>query len=171
MKPLPPEMTTPIDPSLKAYCLDVDRTDWGDLLAPFSPPIPQQAEIILASYFGDVFMVVADGSVMWVNPQMLRVDTIARTKDEFLSRLYNERDAFLKVLLVDHMARLDKNIRIGFLYGLKQMKEAFAFWGAEFRKQQPPSPGGPAPVLSAGIGGRLASGKPDEKSKKKGWFN
>jgi hypothetical protein len=188
---LTPKDLIPVDSTLKGYTQDPNGLDWPRLLALFVPPLPQAGEIIVLSHFGDLFISQPDGSVLWLNPQMGRIDTVARTREAFIERLNTDYVAMLKTPLVEQMIRLDRLLKAGMFYGLMQLPrdggrwhpdnigaapaaDAFAFWGAEFRKANPnPQIGsivrdGPAPP--ANTLPPLELPKLDPKPKKKGWF-
>jgi len=161
--------------------MDVQRADWGDLLAPFSPPVPGRGAVMLASLFGDVFLEVGGGEIWWVNAQISQVDAIATARDAFIAQVEAEPLEYLKTTLVDALVRQEMVLKPGMLYGLKQppseggrwhpdnigaapIAEAFAYWGDRFRRAQAAA-NAAAPAL-------IRSGKrPEKQIKKKGWFS
>ena len=160
---------------LEAYVMDPALHDWSSLLAPFSPPIPREGQVILASFFGDVFVEDTDGAVWWLNGMEERVDRIAISKDQFLQRLESEYVVMLKTKLVEALIVEDKLIAAGRLYGLQKPRseggeyrtdnigtapiaDAFAFMGQLFRKKNPlpqqPAPATPEPKKKSGLWGK-----------------
>lgn len=157
--------------SLEAYVFDPTGQDWGKLLAPYSPPLPREGQVILASYFGDVFVEEGSGAVWWVNGLEARVDRIAKTRDDFITRIDSEHLPMLKTKLMEALIVQNRLLKTGMLYGLKRPRsegggyetdnvgtapiaDAFAFMGAEFKKK------------SASVATMAGA-----KAKKKGWFH
>jgi len=154
---LPPEKLVPIA-ELDAYVMDPTPFNWGPMLAPFSPPLPREGQVVLASYFGDVFVEDKDGAVWWLNGMEERVDRIAISNSPFLERVSREHLTMLKTKLMEALIIADKLARAGTIYGLitprseggkyhpdnigaAPIAEAFAFMGAQFtKKNAPPAP-------------------------------
>ena len=174
---LPPEKLVPVA-EFDAYLMDPTPFAWGDLLAPFSPPLPREGQVILASFFGDVFVEDRDGAVWWVNGLESRVDRIAINRDKALERIGAEHLAMLKTKLLEQMIRGDRLLPAGKVYGLKlsraeggkyhpdnlgtaPMADAFAFMGDQFRAKNTPQPS--APEAAAAV-------PAPEKQKKSGFW-
>ena len=83
------------DPTLQQYLMNLQRSDWGELLAPFSPPVPGAGEVMLASLFGDVFLELGGGEIWWVNAQMNEVTTVAPSREAFEPLLQAEHGVYL----------------------------------------------------------------------------
>jgi hypothetical protein len=115
---LPLDKLVPVA-SLEAYLMDPQPYQWGPLLAPFSPPLPREGQVILASFFGDVFVEDANGGVWWVNGLEGRVDRAGINRDQFLDRMNREHLTMLKTKLLEAMVVEDKLLPVGMLYGLK----------------------------------------------------
>ncbi|MDP3735951.1 MAG: hypothetical protein Q8R02_01100 [Hyphomonadaceae bacterium] len=115
---LSPEKLIPVA-KLEAYLLDPTPYQWGPLLAPFSPPLPREGQVILASFFGDVFVEDMDGGIWWVNGLEGRVDRAGINRDKFLERMGREHLTMLKTKLLEAMVVQDKLLPAGMLYGLK----------------------------------------------------
>jgi hypothetical protein len=122
MAVLPASSLVPSAP-LDAYTMDPMPYAWGPLLAPYSPPLPRAAQVILASYFGDVF-VEDEAGVWWVNGLEARVDRVASSHDAFLDRLSRDHLTMLKTKLMDALIVQDKLLPAGMLYGLKMPRAA-----------------------------------------------
>jgi len=153
---LPPEKLTPFA-QLDAYAMDPMPYAWGELLAPFSPPLPREGEVILASFFGDVFVEDPDGAVWWVNGLESRVDRIAINRDKAVERIGAEHLVMLKTKLLEQMIVADRLLPVGMLYGLKVARseggkyhpdnvgtapvaDAFTYMGEQFRRKDAPPP-------------------------------
>jgi hypothetical protein len=153
---LPPEKLVPVA-ELDAYLMDPQPCAWGDLLAPFCPPLPREGQVILASFFGDVFVEDGDGAVWWVNGLESRVDRIAINRDKALERIAREHLVMLKTKLLEQMIRADRLLPAGMLYGLKVSRSeggkyhpdnvgtaplagAFAYMGDQYRRMSAPPP-------------------------------
>jgi hypothetical protein len=156
MAKLPPKKLVPVA-SLEAYQFDPMGQDWGRLLQPFSPPLPREGEVILASFFGDVFVEDRDGGVWWVNGMEERVDRFAINRDQALARIEREHLVTLKTKLLEQLIKADRLLPVGLLYGLKTprskggkylpdnigtapIKDTFAYLGQLFKAKQAPPP-------------------------------
>lgn len=115
---LSPDKLVPVA-KLEIYLMDPTPYAWGPLLAPFSPPLPKEGQVIMASFFGDVFVEDLDGGVWWVNGLEGRVDRAGINRDQFLERMGREHLTMLKTKLVEAMIVNDRLLPAGMLYGLK----------------------------------------------------
>src|SRR5262245_12075442 len=113
---IPAEKLIPVA-ALDAYVMPPEPYDWSSLLAPFSPPMPREGQVILASFFGDVFVEDKDGGVWWVNGMEERVDRVALNRDQFLERINREYVAMLKTKLLEALIVENKLLAVGKLYG------------------------------------------------------
>jgi hypothetical protein len=155
---LPPDKLQPVA-KIEAYQMapDLFKEQWGAMLAPFSPPLPREGEVIVASFFGDVFVEDRDGAVWWVNGMEERVDRIAINRENALQRIGNESFLMLKTKLMEQLIKGDKLLPAGMLYGLKTPRsqggkyepdnigtapiaEAFAYMGSLFQAANVPPP-------------------------------
>ena len=176
---LKPEQLQPVA-ALEAYQMDPMPflAQWGGFLAPFCPPLPRNGQVIVASYFGDVFVEDPDGAVWWVNGLEERVDRIAINREKALERIALENLVMLKTKLMEQLIKGDMLLPVGMLYGFKTPKseggkyhpdnigtapiaDAFAWMGARFQAAQipPPKPPEAAPPRPA----------PREKDKSPFW--
>jgi hypothetical protein len=160
--------------SLEAYTMDPNPFDWASLLAPFSPPLPREGQVILASFFGDVFVEDEHGGIWWVNGLEVRVDRVAISRSQFLERLSREHLVMLKTKLMEQLIKADRLLPKGKIYGLiisrleggkyhpdnvgvAQIADAFAFIGAEYRRKNPPpspAPAAPETKKKSGLWGK-----------------
>ena len=167
------EQLKPFAP-LEAYLMDPHPFDWGSLLAPYSPPLPREGQVVLASYFGDVFVEDEHGAVWWVNGLEARVDRIAINLDQAVQRISAEHLVMLKTKLMEQLIKADRLLPAGKIYGLivsrleggkyhpdnvgvAPMADAFAFMGAEFQRKNPPpkpEPAAPEPKKKSGLWGK-----------------
>lgn len=167
---LKPEQLQPVA-GLDKYQMDPMpyQAQWGSFLAPFSPPLPRNGQVILMSFFGDVFVEDPDGAVWWVNGLEERVDRIGINRENGLARIGQENLVMLKTKLLEQLIKADKLIKIGMVYGLQTPRseggkyepdnigaapiaDAFAYMGARFQAKNapPPQPPETAPATSAG---------------------
>jgi len=170
---LPASKLIPVAPTLDAYVMDPTPFNWGPLLAPFSPPLPREGSVILASFFGDVFVEDRDGGVWWVNGLEERVDRAALNQEQFLHRLSREYVMMLKTKVMEALIVNDRLLKTGMIYGLKTPRSAggkyhpdnfgaapiadsFAYMGALFKKKNeaPPLPAAPESKKKSGIWGK-----------------
>jgi hypothetical protein len=157
---IPPEKLRP-HADIEAYLMDPDQfaDQWGNMLAPFSPPLPREGMVILASYFGDVWVQETDGAVWWLNGLEERVDRFAMGQDQTVERVWENNLVTLKTKLMEQLVKADMLLPVGMVYGLKvpraeggkyhpdnigtaPIAEAFAYMGARF-KAKGPAPKGP----------------------------
>ncbi len=186
---------------LEVYTMDVMRDDWGTLLAPFVPPLPREAGVILASYFGDVFVKGPEGEIWWLNGLEARVDRIAASQEAFEQRLLTEYFLMLKTMLLEELVDAKKVLAPGRLYGLKvprseggqytadnigtsPIADAFNYMGYLFHQKRAAAgeqSAQPQPA-TAGLEQPMQDAQPDtppeppagtagDKPKKKGWFS
>jgi hypothetical protein len=175
MSVLPPNKLMPVAP-LEAYLMDPEqfKDKWAAFLAPFCPPLPREGQVILASYFGDVFVEDKDGGVWWVNGLEARVDRMAINRDKAIERINNEHLVMLKTKLMEQMIVGNRLLPAGMIYGLQvsrleggkyhpdnvgtaRIADAFAFMGDEFRRKNAPpepSPISPGPKKKSGLWGK-----------------
>ncbi len=157
MAKLSPNKLAPVA-ELDAYVMDPKPFAWGQLLAPFSPPLPRIGEVFLASFFGDVFVEDEHGAAWWVNGLERRVDRIAINRDKALERIAREHLVMLKTKLLEQLIKADKLLPTGMLYGLTvprseggkyhpdnvgtaPVADAFAYLGEQYRRKiAPPTP-------------------------------
>lgn len=181
MSILPPKKLAPVA-ELDAYVMNPEqfKDQWASLLAPFCPPLPREGEVILASFFGDVFVEDTDGAVWWVNGMEERVDRIAINREKAMERIAAENLISLKTKLMEQLIKGDMLLPVGMVYGLKTPRaeggkyhpdnigtapiaEAFAYMGDRFKAANVPPPKPPeaaAPVAAV----KKDDGKSKEKS-------
>jgi hypothetical protein len=153
---LPASKLAPVA-GLDAYVMDPMPYNWGPMLAPFSPPLPREGQVVLASFFGDVFVEDKNGAVWWLNGMEERVDRIAISNKQFLERVSREHLTMLKTKLMESLIVGDELAKAGTIYGLKTPRseggkyhpdnigaapiaDAFAYMGELFRKKNAPPP-------------------------------
>jgi hypothetical protein len=158
---LPPEKLVPVA-DLDAYLMDPTPFVWGELLAPFCPPLPREGQVIFASFFGDVFVEDKDGAVWWVNGLEARVDRIGANRERALELISRDHLPMLKTKLMEQLIIADRLLPAGMLYGLKtprseggkyhpdnigtaRVADAFAYLGERFRMTNAPPEAAPAP--------------------------
>jgi hypothetical protein len=156
MSVLPPNKLVPIAP-LEAYVMEPDqfKDQWGAMLAPFTPPLPREGQVILASYFGDVYVEDVHGAVWWLNGMEERVDRIAINREKAIERITADSLMMLKTKLLEQMIKGDMLLPKGMLYGLRTPRsqggkyhpdnigtapiaDAFAYMGALFQAANSP---------------------------------
>jgi hypothetical protein len=148
---LPAEKLVPAA-ELDAYVMDPAPYNWAELLAPFCPPLPREGQVILASYFGDVFVEDRDGGVWWLNGLEARVERIAINRESALQRIGQDHLITLKTKLMEQMIIADRLLPVGMIYGLSvsradggryhpdnvgtaRIADAFAYLGDQYRRQ------------------------------------
>jgi hypothetical protein len=186
MSVLPPKKLVPVAP-LQAYVMDGElfKTQWAGFLAPFVPPLPREGEVILASYFGDVFVEDTQGAVWWVNGMEERVDRIGINRDKAMERIEADNLVTLKTKLMEQLIKADMLLPVGMLYGLKTPRseggryhpdnigtapiaDAFAYMGVRFRNANAEKPRPPEAARPAGAA-RDNGARDNDKSKSPFW--
>jgi hypothetical protein len=162
---------------LKNYVWDPSPHDWGRLLAPFTPPLPREGEILLVSFFGDVFIEGKDGAAWWLNGIEGTVAKVAISRQAFVDRINRDHINMLKTPLLERLFVRDKLLKTGMLYGLKtpraeggqysidnigaaSVEDTFAYLGQRFQAKV-------AAQRQAIKAPEAAPGKPDKKSGQK----
>ncbi|HEV7691451.1 MAG TPA: hypothetical protein VGO52_11530 [Hyphomonadaceae bacterium] len=181
MSVLPPKKLIPVAP-LQAYVMDGElfKTQWAGFLAPFVPPLPREGEVILCSYFGDVFVEDTQGAVWWVNGMEERVDRIGINRDKAMERIEADNLVTLKTKLMEQLIKADMLLPVGMLYGLRTPRaeggkyhpdnigtapiaDAFAYMGVRFRNANAEKPKPPEAAKAAG------AAKDNDKNKSPFW--
>jgi hypothetical protein len=94
-------MSTFEDLDIDAYLLEGDAAPWGELLEPFSPPLPGRFDLFLVTRFLDFFLIFTDGSVNWLEAQAGRISRVADTRADFEAMMEDEHPHWLMTGAVD----------------------------------------------------------------------
>ena len=77
--------------ALTDYLIDHDGYDWGHLLRPWSSLLPPEFTLWMMNRFGDLFLVLPDGSVQMLDLGGDSLNQLAKSRDEFV-RIADEDD-------------------------------------------------------------------------------
>lgn len=94
-------MTQQDDIQLSDYLLDQEGYAWGELLAPYTPPLPSSFTLFIATRFLDFFLTYQDGSIHWLDTSGVSITKVAGSRSEFEARIETEYANWLSVPLVD----------------------------------------------------------------------
>lgn len=78
---------------MNEYLLPAQERDWPTLLENWSELLPEDFSILMANAFGDLFIETSDGAVALLDINAGSLATLAESRDAFLSKLGDERNA------------------------------------------------------------------------------
>lgn len=107
--------------SVHDYLLDQNEVDWTKALESWSWLLPTSFTIWLVNRFGDLFVVVDDGSVSMLDLGNGTFDLCAGSRDEFCTRIDEPGMAaqWLMVPLVDKLVAAGVTLNPGQCYALR----------------------------------------------------
>jgi len=107
------------------YLLPVDGSDWRALLVDWLPDLPPSFTLWLVNRFGDLFFVLDDGAVLWLDVRSGQLTRLADTREAFAALLdvgdYAEQ--WLHLSLVDACVEAGLVPAEGQCYGFRQPLE------------------------------------------------
>jgi hypothetical protein len=101
------------------YLIDHQDFDWPTILADWAWLLPQdEFTIWLMNRYGDLFLVVEDGTVHMLNVGGGSLEVLAESRDEFCRRLDegNNANEWLMIPLVDSLVKAGKVLESGRCY-------------------------------------------------------
>ncbi len=103
---------------LTDYLLDHSGYDWGHLLHPWSSLLPPEFTLWMMNRFGDMFLVLPDGSIQMLDLGGDSLTQLAESRDEFARKLDEEDNAedWLMIPLVDQLVAAGRNLEPGQCY-------------------------------------------------------
>jgi hypothetical protein len=107
--------------NIKDYLIDQSGKDWQELLGGWADLLPSVLTIWLVNRFGDVILVMDDGSVHLLDIGGGRLERIADSKDHFADQANTSENAnnWLLMPLVDQCLRAGLVLDAGQCYGYK----------------------------------------------------
>ncbi len=104
---------------LEDYLIDPTSYNWNAIVKTWKWLLPETFEIWLVNRFGDLFMVLADGSVHWLQTDSGNLVMLAASeKDfEFLIRQGDNFNQWFLASLVDHLVAHQITLAPGQCYG------------------------------------------------------
>ncbi|MDQ8183895.1 T6SS immunity protein Tdi1 domain-containing protein [Pelagicoccus sp. SDUM812005] len=87
------------------YLIDPANRDWNDLLDDWKWILPNKFTPWLVNRFGDIFMVLSDGTVHMLDVGAGRLDLLANDRNDFCTKLDEDQNAdeWLLISLVDSL--------------------------------------------------------------------
>ncbi|MFO0891095.1 MAG: DUF1851 domain-containing protein [Isosphaeraceae bacterium] len=105
--------------SLTDYLLDHSDYDWGRILRPWSSLLPAEFTLWMMNRFGDLFLVLPDGSVQMLDLGGDSLNQLAESRDEFARRADEDGNAedWFMIPLVDELVAAGRVLGPGQCYG------------------------------------------------------
>jgi hypothetical protein len=106
--------------SVYDYLIDHSDFDWSQLLSDWDRLLPTEFTVWLMNRYGDLFLILPDGSVNMVDVGIGSLTKVADSRDEF-SRLIDEDDNandWLMIPLVDRLVAAGVLLKPGQCYSL-----------------------------------------------------
>lgn len=108
---------------LADYTLEADGLDWGDLLASWAWVLPDEFTLWFANLFGDLFIVLDDGSVQKLDVGTGALEKLAESREAFseaMDEVGNASD-WLMIPLVDDLVAAGVTLAPGQCYSYVQL--------------------------------------------------
>jgi hypothetical protein len=89
------------------YLIDHSGFDWAQLLAGWESLLPSEFSVWLMNRFGDLFLILSDGSISMLDIGGDSLTKLADTRDEFVRKIDEEgnADEWLMIPLVDRLVQ------------------------------------------------------------------
>jgi len=103
------------------YLLEHDGVDWSKALATWSWLLPREFTLWLVTRFADLFIVMADGTVHWLDVTGGTLTKVAESRGDFADKIDQDDNAddWLLIPLVDRMVAAGMHLSRGQCYGIK----------------------------------------------------
>jgi hypothetical protein len=103
------------------YLLDHDGVDWSNALATWSWLLPREFTLWLVTRFADLFVVMADGTVHWLDVTGGTLTKVAEDRRDFAEKIDqgDNADDWLMIPLIDRMVAAGMRLSPGQCYGFK----------------------------------------------------
>jgi hypothetical protein len=90
---------------LDSYILSQSDVDWPDLLASWAWLLPLRVKVSMVNRFGDLFLVLEDGSIHILDVGVGSLEKVAESREEFACRMDEGDNAndWLLIPLVDEL--------------------------------------------------------------------
>ncbi len=108
--------------SLHDYIIDHSGFDWPTLLSNWAWLLPETLTVWIVNRFGDLFVVLHDGTVHMLDIGCGSLKKVAESRDDFGSRLNEDdnADEWLMIPLVDRLVASGNTLQPGQCYCLVQ---------------------------------------------------
>jgi hypothetical protein len=106
---------------LQDYTIDHQGLDWAALLATWAWLLPRTVTVWLMNRFGDLFLVLADGSVHMLDTGRGSLERVADDREDFARRIDQDGNAndWLMIPLIDKLVTAGFCLRPG---------ECYSYW-------------------------------------------
>jgi hypothetical protein len=100
------------------YLIDTANLDWPRLLSGWALLVPPEVEVWLMNRFGDLFLVLPDGTVHMLDVANGRLDELAGSRDEFCRKVDEDGNANLwfMIPLADQLVEAGMTLTAGRCY-------------------------------------------------------
>lgn len=104
--------------NINDYLLDQDGVNWGHILSDWSWLIPTSFTVWLANRFGDLFIVLDDGSVHLLDTGRGVIERLADNRDDFCKKMDEGSNAenWLLISIVDELVQSGKVLKAQTVY-------------------------------------------------------
>ena len=101
------------------YLIDDSHVDWPNVLSPWSWLLPEELTVWLMNRFGDLFIVLDDGSVQMFDVGCGTLEYVVESRDAFRQAIDQGDNAsqWLLIPLVDELVAAGKTLEPGQCYG------------------------------------------------------
>src|SRR5688572_31809609 len=108
---------------LADYTVDVEGVDWPDLLSSWAWLVPREFTVWFVNRFGDLFLVLEDGSVHRVDVGGGALEKLADSRDHFAEMIDegNNANDWLMIPLVDDLVGAGVRLARGECYSYVQL--------------------------------------------------
>ncbi len=109
--------------SLSSYIIPQSDLDWPDLLGSWAWLLPREVTVWIVSRFGDLFLVVDDGSVQMLDVGVGSLVKVADSREDFARRIDEpgNADDWLLIPLVDELVAAGIKLGDGQCYSYWQL--------------------------------------------------
>jgi len=108
--------------SINDYIIDHGSFDWPKLLGNWSWLLPEMLTVWIMNRFGDLFVVLDDGTVHMLDIGRGSLKKMAEDRDDFARKVDQDDNAneWLMIPLVDRLVASDVKLQPGQCYGFRQ---------------------------------------------------
>lgn len=105
--------------SAQDYLIEHTDIDWSTMLSPWHWLLPSELTVWLMNRFGDLFIVLNDGSVHMFDVGCGTLEQVAESRDAFREAIDqdNNADDWLMIPLIDRLVAEGKKLKPGYCYG------------------------------------------------------
>ena len=109
--------------SARDYLIDHRGYDWGSLLSDWAWLLPKSFTLWLMNRFGDLFIVLDDGTVHMLDVEGGTFRKVAESREDFGAKIDDPEIAYnwLMIPLVDELVQHGVRLRKGQCYAYKQL--------------------------------------------------